>query len=104
MIKINKKKDGKFEFKLKSTNGKTLLKSVSFLSKEELDKTLKDFKDLKDTRTIFFERKTNTEGKFLVELKNQNGQTLGSSGLYTSEAGMENGILNISNSLELNLQ
>ncbi|WP_339628772.1 YegP family protein [uncultured Maribacter sp.] len=104
MIKINKKKDGKFEFKLKSTNGKTLLKSISFSSKEELDKTLKDFKDLKDTRTIFFERKTNTEGKFLVELKNQNGQTLGSSGLYTSEAGMENGILNISNSLELNLQ
>lgn len=104
MIKINKKKDGKFEFKLKSTYGKTLLKSVSFSSKEELDKTLKDFKDLKDTRTIFFERKTNTEGKFLVELKNQNGQTLGSSGLYTSEAGMENGILNISNSLELNLQ
>ena len=104
MIKINKKKDGKFEFKLKSTNGKTLLKSISFSSKEELDKTLKDFKDLKDTRTIFFERKTNTEGKFLLELKNQNGQTLGSSGLYTSEAGMENGILNISNSLELNLQ
>lgn len=104
MIKINKKKDGKFEFKLKSTNGKTLLKSISFSSKEELDKTLKDFKDLKDTRTIFFERKTNTEGKFLLELKNQNGLTLGSSGLYTSEAGMENGILNISNSLELNLQ
>ena len=103
MIKINKKKDGKFEFKLKSTNGKTLLKSISFSSKEELDKTLKDFKDLKDTRTIFFERKTNTEGKFLVELKNQNGQTLGSSGLYTSEAGMENGILNISNSIDLGL-
>ncbi|SKB45313.1 YegP family protein [Maribacter arcticus] len=104
MIKIDKKKDGKFAFKLKSTNGKTLFKSVSFSSKEDLDKTLNDFKDLKDTRTKFFERKTNTEGKFLVELKNQNGMTIGSSGLYTSEAGMENGILNISNSLELGLQ
>ena len=102
MIKIDKKKDGKFAFKLKSSNGKTLLKSVSFSSKEE--KTLKDFKDLKEARTKFFERKTNTEGKFLVELKNQNGMTIGSSGLYTSEAGMENGILNISNSLELGLQ
>ena len=57
MIKIDKKKDGKFAFKLKSSNGKTLLKSVSFSSKEELDKTLKDFKDLKEARTKFFERK-----------------------------------------------
>jgi hypothetical protein len=104
MIKIDKKKDGNFEFKLKSTSGKTLLKSVSFSSKENLDKTLKDFKDLKDARTKFFERKTNTDGKFLVELKNHNGMTVGTSGLYTSEAGMENGILNISNSLELGLQ
>ncbi|HAI37493.1 MAG TPA: hypothetical protein DCM40_04830, partial [Maribacter sp.] len=64
------------------------------------DSTIKDIKALKKSNGKFFERRTNTDGKFLVELKNSTGKIVGSSGLYTSEAGMENGILNITNSLE----
>jgi len=100
MIKINKKEGGSFQFMLKSNNGKTLLESISFTSENELDKTLKDIKALKDSNGKFFERRTNTDGKFLVELKNSFGKIIGSSGLYSSEAGMENGILNISNSID----
>ncbi|HDZ03870.1 hypothetical protein LCGC14_0199580 [marine sediment metagenome] len=101
MIIIDKKKGESFQFILKSNNGKTLLESISFSSENELDKTLKDIKALKDSNGKLFERKTNTDGKFLVVLKNSFGQIIGSSGLYSSEAGMENGILNISNSIEL---
>lgn len=100
MIKINKKKDGVYVFKLKSSNGRTLLKSVPFSTKDDLNKTLNEFKTRKNTTAKYFERKTNTEGKFLIELKNSVGQIIGSSGVYSSEAGMENGILNISNSLK----
>ncbi len=99
MIKINKKKEGVYVFKLKSSNGRTLLKSIPFSSKEDLDKTLQEIKAKQNTRAKIFERKTTTDGKFLIQLKNAVGETVGSSGLYSSEAGMENGILNIKNSL-----
>tara|TARA_R110002051_G_scaffold13808_4_gene45591 strand:+ start:21240 stop:21554 length:315 start_codon:yes stop_codon:yes gene_type:complete len=104
MIKIDKKKDGLFQFKLKSKNGRTLLKSVSFSSKDDLDKTLNEIKELKSTKAKLFERRTNTDGKFLVELKNSVGEIVGASGLYSSEAGMENGILNISKSIEFDIK
>ncbi len=100
MIKIVKDKDGLYQFVLKSDNGQILLKSIPFNSENETDSTIKDIKALKKSNGKFFERRTNTDGKFLVELKNSTGKIVGSSGLYTSEAGMENGILNITNSLE----
>ena len=39
-----------------------------------------------------FERKTAKNGKFHFNLKAGNGQIIGSSQMYASEAGMENGI------------
>jgi len=99
MIELKKTKDNDYRFLVKSDTGKTLLKSVAFNSQEDLNETLNNFKAQNDMNRKLFERKTNTEGKFLIELKNQKGQTIGRSGLYSSEAGMENGILNISNCL-----
>ncbi|MDO1514828.1 DUF1508 domain-containing protein [Maribacter confluentis] len=64
-----------------------------------MDKTLQEIKTKRNLTAKVFERKTTTDGKFLVQLKNSLGETIGSSGLYSSEAGMENGILNIKNSL-----
>ncbi|SIQ75420.1 YegP family protein [Maribacter ulvicola] len=104
MIKIDKDKDGSFHFILESVDGKTLLKSISFTSKNEVNNVIKDIRCFKNANGKFFERKTNTDGKFLVELKNSSGKVIGSSGLYSSEAGMENGILNISNSLDLGVK
>jgi uncharacterized protein YegP (UPF0339 family) len=104
MIKIDKKEDGFYQFILKSDNGNTLLKSVSFSTENELDNTIKDIKALKKANGKFFERRTNTDGKFLIELKSSTGKIIGSSGLYSSEAGMENGILNISNSIDLGIK
>jgi len=48
------------------------------------------------------ERKTNIDGKFLFSIKKNQG-IIGHSGLFSSEAGMENGIKNLKNHLA-NLQ
>lgn len=44
-----------------------------------------------------FERKTAANGKFHFNLKAGNGQIIGSSQMYASEAGMENGIDSVKN-------
>ncbi len=100
MIQFERTNDNDYRFLVKSDSGKTLLKSVPFRSKETMESSISIFKENKATHIKLFERKTNTEGKFLVELKNNTGETIGSSGLYTSEAGMENGILNIIKNLK----
>lgn len=64
-----------------------------------MESSLSELKQKARVTSKLVERKTNTEGKFLIELKKTNGETIGSSGLYSSEAGMENGLLNIYNSL-----
>lgn len=99
MIEFKKTKKNTYQFLVKSRTGKILLKSVPFASKDSMESSLKLIKEKEGFSSKLFERKTNTEGKFLLELKDLNGQTIGSSGLYSSEAGMENGILNISNSI-----
>ena len=104
MIEFKQTKKDNYRFVVKSQTGKTLLKSIPFSSKVTMESSLKLLKDNIGANAKLFERKTTTEGKFLVELKNSVGQIIGSSGLYSSEAGMENGILNISNSLESGLK
>lgn len=99
MIEIKKTTSKKFEFFVKSDAGKVLLQSVPFTDEQSvkdvvgrLSKTISPVKS--------FERKTNVNGQFLFELKNPEGKTIGSSGLYGSEAGMENGIKNLNHQLK----
>ena len=99
MIEFQKTGHNDYCFLVKSVTGKTLLKSIPFPSKDAMESSLATLEVTNGIDRKLFERKTNTEGKFLIELKNPNGQTIGSSGLYSSEAGMENGLLNISNNL-----
>ncbi len=98
MIEIKKAKSNGFQFVIKSESGKTLLESIPFSDKETFDRTLTVL-EKGDTPIALFERKTNFDGKFLFNLKNDEGKTIGSSGFYSSEAGMENGIKNLKNTL-----
>ncbi|TLP79718.1 YegP family protein [Maribacter sp. ACAM166] len=104
MIEFKQTKKDKYRFLVKSPMGKILLRSIPFTSKGSMESSLKVLKNNEGIHAKLFERKTTTEGKFLVELKNSFGEIIGSSGLYSSEAGMENGILNISNTLESELK
>ncbi|WP_273567066.1 YegP family protein [Maribacter halichondriae] len=96
MIEIKQIKDNGFGFSLKAENGGNLLNSVPFANKDEIKRTVRRLTNIDDTRNIF-ERKTNHEGKFLFNVKDENGKLIGHSELYTSEAGMENGIKNVIN-------
>ncbi|MFX0558022.1 YegP family protein [Maribacter sp. CXY002] len=94
MIEVKKIDNQDYQFIVKSNMGKTLLESTIFPDNASLETTLSGLKDV-DTSSKHFERKTNFDGKFLFTLKNEQGSIIGNSGLYSSEAGMENGIKNL---------
>ena len=96
MIEIKRHKGNGYIFSLKAEDGGNLLRSVSFTNKDDIKKTVAELQTIKDAQNVF-ERKTNHEGKFLFSLKNSNGELIGRSELYSSEAGMENGIKNVRN-------
>ena len=92
MVEI--KKEGKgFCFEVRSGQGQILLKSVEFPRKEDLEACMREVR-LGLGNPACFERLTNHNGKFRFSLKNSKGKVLGHSALYSSEAGMENGIKN----------
>jgi uncharacterized protein YegP (UPF0339 family) len=94
MIEIKKKGANNYSFKLKTQSGHTLLRSVLYKNKEEIQQTVKDL-NASNMNMFRFERKTNHEGLFLFDIKNSSGQLIGNSPFYTSEAGLENGIKNL---------
>jgi uncharacterized protein YegP (UPF0339 family) len=100
MIEIKKSKSDNFKFFVKSETGKVLLKSIPFAEEQALNETLGNLSGSAPINKSF-ERKTNFNGQFLFELKNKQGKLIGKSGFYSSEAGMENGIKNLKNRLEL---
>jgi len=94
MIKINKEDNNNYNFSLNTTNGNALFYSVGFSSIEEIKNVVSSL-NLSDKQQYIFERKTDHDGNFLFNLKNKEGQLIGNSQLYRSEAGMENGIKNL---------
>ena len=100
MLKIKKESDTTFTFSLQSESGQALLNSIPFSNREEINKTITNLKVLIGQSWVF-ERKTDYNGKFLFTLKNSEGKILGNSMLYSSEAGMENGIKNLKTSISL---
>ncbi len=94
MIKIHTDTDNTYRFSLKTESGNTLLNSVTFYDKFEMDKVIRKL-DTAPLGRNHFEWKTNTDGKFLFSLKDDVGRTIGHSEPYDSDAGMENGIKNL---------
>ena len=88
---IDTRKNGDFHFNLKAGNGQIILSSQGYSSRDAcmngIESVKKNGSD--DSR---FERKTSTNGKFYFNLKAGNGQIIGSSEMYESEASCEKGI------------
>ncbi len=100
MIQIHTHTGTTCHFCVKTEDGNTLLTSISFSDKTELEATIKSLEAPPLTRNNF-EGKTNTEGKFLFNVRNEVGHTIGHSEPYDSEAGMENGIKNLRENIKL---
>lgn len=82
---------GRFRFNLKAGNGQVILTSETYESKAAAENGIASVKANAgdDAR---YERKTSTSGQPFFNLKAGNGQVIGSSEMYSSEAAMENGI------------
>jgi len=88
---VNTRKNGDLQFNLKAGNGQIILSSQGYSSKDSCMNGIESVKKngADDSR---FERKTSTNGKFYFNLKAGNGQIIGSSEMYESEASCEKGI------------
>ncbi|MCX2718687.1 YegP family protein [Lentiprolixibacter aurantiacus] len=95
-FEIKKDKAGKFRFNLKAGNGQVILSSEAYNSKSACDNGIESVRknSADDAR---FERKTAKNGKAYFNLKAANGQVIGASQMYASEASMENGIASVKN-------
>ncbi len=91
MFELKNKEGSSFHFTLKAKNGQVILSSEVYNSKSAAENGIASIqKNASDDAR--YERKTAKNGKFYFNLKASNGQVIGSSQMYSSESGMENGI------------
>ena len=88
---VTLRKDGEFQFSLKAGNGQTILSSQGYATKPSclngIESVRKNSQD--DAR---FDRKVSSNGKPFFNLTATNGQIIGNSEMYESEAARDNGI------------
>lgn len=88
---VTKGKNDEYYFNLKADNGQVILTSEGYKSKAACENGIESVKKNSpvDER---FERKVAKNGKHFFNLKAANSQIIGSSQMYASESGMNNGI------------
>lgn len=91
---ISTRSNGDFQFNLKAGNGQTILTSQGYSSKSGckngIDSVRTNSQDNKQ-----YEKRTASNGKPYFNLLATNGQVIGTSELYESEAGRDNGIASV---------
>jgi uncharacterized protein YegP (UPF0339 family) len=90
-FELSKRKDGEFQFNLKAGNGEIILTSEGYTTKTACLNGIESVKR-NSTDDKKYEKKVAANGKFFFNLKATNGQVIGSSQMYASEAGRDNGI------------
>ena len=88
---ITKRKNGEFQFNLKAANGQVILTSEGYTTKAAC---LNGVESVKKNSQVDerFDRLTAKNDKTYFNLKATNGQIIGSSQMYESEAARNNGI------------
>ncbi|MCC2597149.1 YegP family protein [Pusillimonas sp. MFBS29] len=95
-FEIYKDKAGEFRFRLNAGNGQTILASEGYKSKASCLNGVESVKK-NATSDSLFERKQTASGKHMFNLKARNGQVIGTSQLYDTEASRNNGIASVAN-------
>jgi uncharacterized protein YegP (UPF0339 family) len=92
-----KDKAGEHRFRLKASNGQTILSSEGYKTKASCTNGIASVqKNCSDPKC--FEKKTTASGKFRFSLKSSNGQVIGTSQNYASASGCNNGIKSVARS------
>lgn len=94
-FEIKKRSNGEFQFNLKAGNGQIILGSEGYSSKAGC---LNGIESVRTNSQIDerFDRKESANNKYYFNLKSSNGQIIGSSEMYESAAGRDNGIRSVS--------
>lgn len=88
---ISKRTNGEFQFNLKAGNGQVILSSEGYTARGGCENGIESVKKNAQDEANF-EKKTAANGKFHFNLKAGNGQIIGTSQMYESEQGRDNGI------------
>lgn len=91
---ITLRKNGEFQFNLKATNGQVILTSEGYTTKAAC---LNGVESVKKNAPVEarYETKVAKNGKPYFNLKATNGQVIGASQMYSSEATMKAGIASV---------
>lgn len=96
MFEIYKDKAGEFRFRLKAKNGQNILASEGYTQKSSCQNGIESVRKNSQDESKF-ELKETKNGKWVFNLKATNGQVIGTSETYSSEAGAKNGIQSVKN-------
>lgn len=90
-------KANEYRFRLKAGNGETILSSEGYASKASCDNGIKSVMKNSAIPERFVKKQTDS-GKFRFNLMASNGQVIGVSENYSSEASCDNGIKSVAKS------
>jgi uncharacterized protein YegP (UPF0339 family) len=90
-FEVYKDKAGEFRFRLKASNGQTLLVSEGYKTKPSCMNGVDSVRKNSQTDSLY-ERKKTAAGKFMFNLKATNGQVIGTSESYDTATSRDNGI------------
>lgn len=91
---LDRSKTGKYLFNLRAGNHQVILTSELYESKESAIAGIESVRK-NSAEDAQFERKMARDGSAYFVLKATNGQTIGKSEMYSSNAAMEKGILSV---------
>ena len=91
---LKKDSSGQFRFNLKAGNGEVILSSESYTQKESALAGIESVRTNGPSESNY-EKKTSSSNQPYFVLKAQNGQVIGRSEMYSSEAARNNGIASV---------
>ena len=95
-FEIYKDKRGEFRFRLKARNGQTILTGEGYAAKKGCENGIASVQK-NATDDGRYDRLVSKSGKPYFNLKAGNGQVIGNSEMYASNASMEKGIASVKN-------
>ena len=91
---ISTRKNGEFQFNLIAANGQIILGSEGYTTKASCNKAIQSVIENSQNDSNFI-RKTSANGKYYFNLKATNGEIIGTSEMYASEAARESGVFSV---------
>lgn len=93
-FEITRRKNDEFQFNLKATNGQVILNSEGYTTKAACMNGIESVKKNSQDESKF-DVLESKNGKHYFNLKATNGQIIGSSQMYESLAGCQNGVQSV---------